>query len=383
MKPDQERVRNLLLDTVTLLCRNGLNFRRQMKVQGLLGITLDDDDVFIVHINERVNESSTFAASSIDDDPIANSSILIQQKYREMIDATTRQKNIEESTDARRIDRQIASCYRGTAIDPDGSCCTSENLLTIANCSQNGEESGIPIVFKIEPITEDENRHMNKNASDTTAVDQIEKDQQCLDPVTVAPVLLFSSSGNITADHQSTEGVISSSPAGQDSMPHHSNEDIFIPNFLQEEVSLPALKSESALIEVESISDSDSDRRSVVESVSDPSPEKRQRLSPSLIGPRRASSGVTSSSCPDPSSRFRPNILSVYHDDRASTSNKVLSVPHVPTTSATSPQYTSQHHMANFFAQRDQVFTYIVNHIRDICVSTCKSVKSVCFHCFI
>lgn len=61
MKPDQERVKNLLADTVTLLCKNGLNFRKELRVQGLIGITLDNDDVFIVHINERLSSSDDVA----------------------------------------------------------------------------------------------------------------------------------------------------------------------------------------------------------------------------------------------------------------------------------------------------------------------------------
>jgi len=56
MKPDQERIKTLLADTVTLLCRNGLHFRQQLRVQGVLGITVDDSDVFIVHINEAFTE---------------------------------------------------------------------------------------------------------------------------------------------------------------------------------------------------------------------------------------------------------------------------------------------------------------------------------------
>ena len=52
MKADQERVRNLLTDTVTLLCKNGLQYQTELRVQGVLGITLDNNDVFIVHINE-------------------------------------------------------------------------------------------------------------------------------------------------------------------------------------------------------------------------------------------------------------------------------------------------------------------------------------------
>ena len=53
MKADQERVRNLLTDTVTLLCKNGLQYQTELRVQGVLGITLDNNDVFIVHINEQ------------------------------------------------------------------------------------------------------------------------------------------------------------------------------------------------------------------------------------------------------------------------------------------------------------------------------------------
>ena len=53
MRPDQERVRNLLTDTVTLLCKNGLQYQTELRVQGVLGITLDNNEVFIVHINEK------------------------------------------------------------------------------------------------------------------------------------------------------------------------------------------------------------------------------------------------------------------------------------------------------------------------------------------
>jgi hypothetical protein len=55
MKRDQERVKNLLTDTVTLLCKNGLQFQKRLKVQGLLGITLDDNEVFLVQIDESVD----------------------------------------------------------------------------------------------------------------------------------------------------------------------------------------------------------------------------------------------------------------------------------------------------------------------------------------
>ena len=69
MKPDQERVRNLLTDTVTLLCKNGLHYQKELKVQGLLGITLDENEVFVVHINEKFGDlvASSGIAVPMDD----------------------------------------------------------------------------------------------------------------------------------------------------------------------------------------------------------------------------------------------------------------------------------------------------------------------------
>jgi len=52
LKADQERVRALLTDTVVLLCRNGLTFKRNLTLQGLIAVTTDDSDVFVVQIND-------------------------------------------------------------------------------------------------------------------------------------------------------------------------------------------------------------------------------------------------------------------------------------------------------------------------------------------
>ena len=53
IKPDQERVKNLLLDTVTLLCKNSLQYENYLRVEGLLGVAVDDNDTFFLHISER------------------------------------------------------------------------------------------------------------------------------------------------------------------------------------------------------------------------------------------------------------------------------------------------------------------------------------------
>jgi len=62
MKCDQEQVSKLLTDTVTLLCKNGLVYGQEMKVQGLLGITVDKYEVFLVHMNELIGANMALTA---------------------------------------------------------------------------------------------------------------------------------------------------------------------------------------------------------------------------------------------------------------------------------------------------------------------------------
>jgi len=59
MKEDHERVTKLLTDTVTLLCKNGLSYDNELRIQGLLGITIDGNEVFLVSINDFFNCSSS------------------------------------------------------------------------------------------------------------------------------------------------------------------------------------------------------------------------------------------------------------------------------------------------------------------------------------
>ncbi len=58
LKTDQEKIKALLKDTITLLCRNGLPYSNEFCVEALIGITLDKDDVMLVSINETVKSSA-------------------------------------------------------------------------------------------------------------------------------------------------------------------------------------------------------------------------------------------------------------------------------------------------------------------------------------
>ena len=54
LKADRERVKALLTETITLLCKNGLKYQSEFAIEALIGITLDRDDVFLFSIKETI-----------------------------------------------------------------------------------------------------------------------------------------------------------------------------------------------------------------------------------------------------------------------------------------------------------------------------------------
>ena len=59
---EQERVRQLLTEAITVLCKNGLKYSSKFCVEGLLGITLDDNDILLVNIKETIASGSGSSA---------------------------------------------------------------------------------------------------------------------------------------------------------------------------------------------------------------------------------------------------------------------------------------------------------------------------------
>ena len=57
LKPDQKRVKDLLVDTIASLCRDGLTYGEDLCIQGVIGITVDKSEVFLVHINQEISAS--------------------------------------------------------------------------------------------------------------------------------------------------------------------------------------------------------------------------------------------------------------------------------------------------------------------------------------
>ena len=51
------RLQNLLADAISLLCRNGVPFRAVHRIDALIGITLDDNEVILINVNEKIGRA--------------------------------------------------------------------------------------------------------------------------------------------------------------------------------------------------------------------------------------------------------------------------------------------------------------------------------------
>ncbi len=58
MEDAQNVVRTMLSDTILALCKNTLPYNTQFTVEGLIGITLDTKDIFLININETIEKET-------------------------------------------------------------------------------------------------------------------------------------------------------------------------------------------------------------------------------------------------------------------------------------------------------------------------------------
>ena len=58
MSADLQRVKTLLTETIVLLCKSGLHFKNEFTVEGLLGITIDKSDIFLINLKETIKVSN-------------------------------------------------------------------------------------------------------------------------------------------------------------------------------------------------------------------------------------------------------------------------------------------------------------------------------------
>jgi len=54
-KIEKEKLKQLLSDTLLLLCQNSLPLRTNFSIEALVGVTLENDEILLVSLKENVN----------------------------------------------------------------------------------------------------------------------------------------------------------------------------------------------------------------------------------------------------------------------------------------------------------------------------------------
>ena len=67
LKADQLRLKSILTEAIMILCKNALSYEAEFSIEGLLGVTLDKSEIFLINIRETI--SKVAAGIGIVDDP--------------------------------------------------------------------------------------------------------------------------------------------------------------------------------------------------------------------------------------------------------------------------------------------------------------------------
>jgi len=64
MASEFDQIRNILTETIILLCKNSLSQSNKFSIEGVIGITVNEKDILLIHINEQCLPGHTLSTSN-------------------------------------------------------------------------------------------------------------------------------------------------------------------------------------------------------------------------------------------------------------------------------------------------------------------------------
>merc|ERR1712168_1501338 len=110
----KHQVHLLIKDTIKLLCKNAVSYKEKLCIEGLIGVRIDDSDVFFVHISENISYDNIKDVSS----EYLQNDITSNEDNLDNYNVTTITNNIETSEEKVEKIQSIAS-------NNDGKCNSS------------------------------------------------------------------------------------------------------------------------------------------------------------------------------------------------------------------------------------------------------------------
>lgn len=95
---EKVRIKQLLVDAITLLCRNGMQFENKFCIEALIAITLDDRDVVLVNINETIGSPES-GCTDARPEPSENASKIVKTRTKTVKKESSREDIAHNSED--------------------------------------------------------------------------------------------------------------------------------------------------------------------------------------------------------------------------------------------------------------------------------------------
>lgn len=135
MKMEHDLFKNSLRETVTTFCNNSLSFNKTLFIQGLIGITIDDKDLFLINVNQLTYSGCSAAEGNSSNNALdcdASDSILIvpsvdfQDSVNVNIANGTSEQVVSRSTSTQQQQQQQGSHIVDVTEGPTVACETEQ-----------------------------------------------------------------------------------------------------------------------------------------------------------------------------------------------------------------------------------------------------------------
>lgn len=179
MKTERGRLKAALLERVTDVCKGRLHFEKEMKIQGLLGITLDDEEIVLVMLDSVIPTSRSESRQE-------QNSVLVDTSLTPPLSLLTQLdcsdiRHLSELGISNFPQQLLSHELRNETTSPvlRSSASLSENVSLVLNDFNSDTNSDIKPMFEISNVTSLQFPKGN-NCKDVNALPASNSDDDCI-----------------------------------------------------------------------------------------------------------------------------------------------------------------------------------------------------------
>ena len=147
IKPDQQKMQQLLSEAITVLCKNGLNYQSHVNVEALIGITLDDDEVFLVSVRETIQsmkaQQMAMASPPYSPSPAHRPKATLNRKRTAQSTAFQTQQHSQQAINVASSDHGVIERLSDSGEPPEKRAVEDSDVIHIKGEQSDDEETNV------------------------------------------------------------------------------------------------------------------------------------------------------------------------------------------------------------------------------------------------